>query len=180
MVSKVELDLLEETDTPNAGGPTDENEAAEKGKIQDFFARMPRRKIVGGVILVAFACIVGVSLVVFSGGEQSRVSLDAPRADVTLLRPIENLDSFIIDLSDEHGHYRVLVCDIAIEVEPGKKIGENKAEVRKKTYNALKSKSAYILKTAGYHTMKKEMRDELNRILGGGIQEVYFTKFVIL
>jgi flagellar basal body-associated protein FliL len=24
------------------------------------------------------------------------------------------------------------------------------------------------------------MRDEMNRTLGGGIQEVYFTKFVIL
>jgi flagellar basal body-associated protein FliL len=180
MVSKVELDLLEETDTPIAGGPSDENEPAEKGKFQNFFARMTRRKIVGGCILVAFSCIVVVSLLVFSGSEQSRVSLDTPRADVTLLRPIENLDSFIIDLSDEHGHYKVLVCDIAIEVEPGKRMGENKAEVRKKIYNALKDKSMYILKTAGYHTIKREMRDELNRIMGGGIQEVYFTKFVIL
>lgn len=180
MVSKVELDVLEETDTPIAEGPTDENEPAKKGRLQGFFAWMTRKKIIGAAILFGVSCIVGIFLLVFTAGEKPRVDLDTLHTDVKSLRVIENLDSFIIDLSDEHGHYRVLVCDIAIEVDPGKGIGENKAEVRKKTYNALKSKSAFVLKTAGYNSMKKEMRDELNRILGGGIREVYFTKFVIL
>jgi flagellar basal body-associated protein FliL len=180
MVSKVELDLLDETNTPITEGPTDENEPAKKGRLQGFFAWMTRKKIICAAILFAVSCVVGVSLLMFSAGEKSRVDLGTPRTDVSILHNIENLDSFIIDLSDEHGNYRVLVCDIAIEMDSNKRIAENKAEIRKKTYNALKSKSMHVLKTAGYNTIKKEMRDELNRILGGGIQEVYFTKFIIL
>jgi flagellar basal body-associated protein FliL len=180
MVRKVELDLLEETDAPVPGGPSDENEPEEKRRFQGFFARITRKKIIGAAIFFTVSCIVGVSLLVFSAGEKSRIDLGTPHTDVRLLRNIENLDSFIIDLGDEHGNYRVLVCDIAIEMESDKRIVENKAEVRRKTYNALKSKSKYVLNTAGYNTIKKEMRDELGRILGGGIREVYFTKFVLL
>lgn len=180
MVRKAELDLLEVTDIPIPGGPSDENEPAKKRRFQGFFPWMTGKKIIGAAIFFAVSCIVGVFLLVFSAEEKSRINLDTPRTDVTLLRNIETLDSFIIDLSDEHGNYRVLVCDIAIEMDSDKRIGENKAEVRRKTYNALKSKSTHVLKTAGYNAIKKEMRDELGRILGGGVQEVYFTKFVLL
>jgi flagellar basal body-associated protein FliL len=94
---------------------------------------------------------------------------------------IETLDNFIIDLKDEHGHYRVLVCDITLVMNPDKSISGNKMDARKKTYDALRNKGKYaLISSQSYSIIRKELRDELDRLLGGGIKEVYFTKFVLL
>ena len=180
MVRKVELDLLEEADIPAPEGQGEENKPVQKRRLRDFFARMTKRKIIGAAFLVAVSCIGGISLLMFSAEEKSPVENTTVHPDARLFHAMENLDNFIVDLSDEDGNYRVLVCDIAIEVSPERRIGGNKEEVRKKTYNALKNKAKYALKATGYNTIKKEMRDEMDKIMGGGVKEVYFTKFVLL
>jgi flagellar basal body-associated protein FliL len=94
---------------------------------------------------------------------------------------VATLDNFIIDLTDEQGHYRVLVCDITIVMNPDKNISANKLETRNKAYDALKNKGKYaLISSKSYSIVRKEMRDELDRLLGGGIKEVYFTKFMLL
>jgi flagellar basal body-associated protein FliL len=180
MVRKVELDLLEETDINIPEALSDENQPAKKGRVEGFLAGISRKKIIGAAILFAVSGIVGVSLLMFSAEEKSPIDFGTSLIEAKVIRNIENLDSFVIDLSDENGQYRVLVCDIAVEMNVDKKISDNKAEVRKKTYNALKSKRNYVLKAAGYNTIKKEMRNELDKILGGGVKEVYFTKYILL
>jgi flagellar basal body-associated protein FliL len=66
-------------------------------------------------------------------------------------------------------------------MNPDKNISGNKSELRKKVYNALKNKGTNMLTSSrSYSTIKKEIQDELNGLLGGGIKEVYFTKFMVL
>ncbi len=180
MVRKVELDLLEETDVHIPEVLSDENEPAKKGRLEGFLTGMSRKKIIGAAILFSVSGILGISLLMFSAGQKSPIDLSSSLIEAKVIRNIENLDSFVIDLSDENGQYRVLVCDIAVEMNVDKRISDNKVEVRKRMYTALKSKSNYMLKAANYNTIKKEMRNELDKILGGGVKEVYFTKYILL
>ena len=83
-----------------------------------------------------------------------------------------SLDNFIVDLKDEQGHYRVLVCDITIVMNPDKNISANKLDERKKAYDALKNKGKYVLVLSkSYGIVEKEMRNELDRVMGGGIKK---------
>jgi flagellar basal body-associated protein FliL len=66
-------------------------------------------------------------------------------------------------------------------INPDKNISGDKSELRKKVYNVLKNKGTDVLTSSrSYSTIKKEIQDELNGLLGGGIKEVYFTKFMVL
>jgi len=181
MVRKVELDLLEERDLRGPEGSLEE-ESLEKGKVWRSLKWLIRKKFIAASLLLAFSGIVGISLLTFPAGKDSAKDHNI---ELTEVRPIhtdvENLDSFLVDLKDEHGHYRVLVCDIAIMMNRDEKISGNKSELRKWTYIALKNNGAHVLTSPrAYSTIKKEIRDELNGLLGGGIKEVYFTKFMIL
>ena len=141
-----------------------------------------RKKLIVAAILFTFFCVVGVSLMIFPARNDSHIDSGRELAEV---RPIpenvETLDNFIVDLKDEQGHYRVLVCDITIVMNPDKNISANKLDTRKKAYDALKNKGKYaLISSKSYSIVKKEIQDELDRLLGGGIKEVYFTKFMLL
>jgi flagellar basal body-associated protein FliL len=182
MVRKVELDLLEESDLPGPKGALQEEEPVKNGKGWRSLKWLTRKKIIISALLFTFSGIVGISLVIVTAKKDARIDYGAELTEVKLVyETIENLDNFTIDLRDSNGNYRVLVCDIAIVMNPDKKISENTLEMRKKAYNALKNKGKYILTSSkAYRTVKKEIRDELDGLLGGGVKEVYFTKFILL
>jgi flagellar basal body-associated protein FliL len=181
MVRKVELDLLEEIDLHSPECPLE----GEEGKRKIGWRSLKwliRKKFIAVSLLLAFSGIVGISLLIFPAGKDSGKNHGIEFTEVRSINDnVENLDSFFVDLKDEHGHYRVLVCDIAIMMNPDIKISGNKSELRKKVYNALKNKGTHVLTSSrAYSTIKKEIQDELNGLLGGGIKEVYFTKFMVL
>ena len=182
MVRKVELDLLEESDLPGPEGPLVEEEPAKNGKRWRSPKWLTRKNIIIAALLFTFSSIVGVSLLLFTGKKDSRIDYGTELAEVrSVYDTIENLDNFAIDLRDNNGQYRVLVCDIAIVMNPDKKISGNTLEMRKKAYNTLKNKGKYILTSSkAYRTVKKEIRDELDGLLGGGVKDIYFTKFILL
>jgi flagellar basal body-associated protein FliL len=179
MVRKVDIDLLEELDIPGAEGPLEEGETAGRKKGWKW---LTRKKLIATAILFTFFCVIGVSLMIFPIRDKSHI---APERELVDVRPIseniEALDNFVIDLKDEQGHYRVLVCDITLVMNPDKSLSGNKLDARKKTYDALRTKGKYaLISSKSYSIIRKELRDELDHLLGGGIKEVYFTKFVLL
>lgn len=178
MVRKVDLDLLEETEISGTEGELKENEAAPK----KGWRWLTGRKLIVTALLSTFFCVVCISLVIFSVRKDSPIESGSKLTEVRIIPDnIEILDNFIIDLLDERGRYRVLVCDIALVMGADKNISANKLDTRKKAYDALKAKGKYALVSSkSYSIIRKEMRDELDRLLGGGIKEVYFTKFVLL
>jgi len=179
MVRKVELDLLEEIDLH---GPEGEGEAGKREKGWRLLRWLIRKKFIAASLLLAFSGIVGIFLLIFPAGKDSGKNHGIEFTEVRSINDnVENLDSFFVDIKDEQGRYRVLVCDIAIMINPDKNISGNKSELRKKVYNVLKNKGTDALTSSrSYSTIKKEIQDELNGLLGGGIKEVYFTKFMVL
>ena len=179
MVRKVDIDLLEELDIPGAEGTLEEGETAGRKKGWKW---LTGKKLIATAIFFSFFCVIGVSLMIFPISDKSDVD---PERELVEVRPIseniEALDNFVIDLKDEQGHYRVLVCDITLVMNPDKSLLGNKLDVRKKTYDALRAKGRHALVSSkSYSIIRKELRDELDHLLGGGIKEVYFTKFVLL
>ena len=179
MVRKVDLDLLEELDIPGAEGPLEEEETAGGKKGWKW---LTERKLIATAILFSFLCLIGVSLMIFPFRDKSHIDSERGLVEVgPISENIAALDNFVIDLTDEQGHYRVLVCDIMLVMNPDKSLSGNKLDVRKKTYDALRTKGRYALVSSkSYGIIRKELRDELDHLLGGGIKEVYFTKFVLL
>jgi flagellar basal body-associated protein FliL len=143
---------------------------------------LSRKKLIVTTILFTFFCVIGISLMTIPARNNSHIDSEREFAEVkSIPENTETLDNFIIDLTDEHGHYRVLVCDITIVMNPDKNISANKLDTRNKAYDALKNKGKYaLISSKSYSIVRKEMRDELDRLLGGGIKEVYFTKFMLL
>jgi flagellar basal body-associated protein FliL len=179
MVRKVDLDLLEELDIPGTEGPLEERETAGRKKGWKW---LTGNKLIATAILFSFFCVIGVSLMMFLISDKSHMNSERELVEVRpISENIEALDNFVIDLTDEQGHYRVLVCDITLVMNPDKSISGNKLDVRKKTYDALRTKGKYaLISSKSYGIIRKELRDELDHLLGGGIKEVYFTKFVLL
>ncbi|HVO65620.1 MAG TPA: flagellar basal body-associated FliL family protein [Syntrophales bacterium] len=170
---------MEEKDSRGPEGTLEEQSG---GKVWRSLKWLMRKKFVAASLLAAFLGIAGVFLLIFSTEKDSGTNRGVELTDVRPIHDtIENLNNFLVDLKDERGHYRVLVCDIAIMMNPDKKISGDKSELRKKAYNTLKNRGAHVLtSSSAYSTIKKEIRDEFNGLVGGGIKEVYFTKFVIL
>ena len=179
MVRKVDIDLLEELDIPGPEGTPEEEGKAGRKKGWKW---PTGKKFVATAILFSFLCVIGVSLMIFPVRDKSHIDPERELVEVRLISEnIEALDNFIIDLKDEQGHYRVLVCDVTLVMNPDKSLAGNKLDVRKKTYDALRTKGRYALVSSkSYSIIRKELRDELDHLLGGGIKEVYFTKFVLL
>jgi flagellar basal body-associated protein FliL len=85
------------------------------------------KKIILAAILFFFSGIVGVSLLMFSVKKDARVDHSTEFTEVRSIHEnIENLDSFVIDLRDEHGNYRVLICEITVVVNQDKKFQQTK------------------------------------------------------
>ena len=181
MVSKVELDLLEEIDVQSSEGPSEEK-PGKQGSIRRVIKRITGKKLAISALLLATAGLVVISWQFFSPAKHSGMNRGLEIAEVRPINgTVENLNNFLVDIRDDHGRYRVLVCDIVIAMQPDKKVSGNMSELRKKAYNTLKNKGAYVLTSSNaYGTIKKEVQDELNGFLGGGIKEIYFTKFMIL
>jgi flagellar basal body-associated protein FliL len=179
MVRKVDLDLLEEVDIPRADDPHEGEEAEGRKRGWKW---MMKKKLIVTAILFSFFCVICGSLMIFPAKDDSHIDSGKEFAEVRSIQEnIETLDNFIIDLTDEQGRYRVLVCDITLVMNPDKSILGNKLDARKKTYDALRNKGKYVLiSSKSYSIVRKEMRDELDRLLGGGIREIYFTKFMLL
>ncbi|MGA2331495.1 MAG: flagellar basal body-associated FliL family protein [Syntrophales bacterium] len=179
MARKVDLDLLEELDISCTEGPREGEGAAGKKRGWKW---LTGKKLIVTAILFTFFCVIGVSLMIFRTGSDSHIDSGRELVEVRSIPDnIETLDNFIIDLTDEQGHYRVLVCDITIVMDPDKNISANKLETRKKAYDALKNKGKYaLISSKSYSIVRREMRDELDHLLGGGIKEVYFTRFMLL
>jgi flagellar basal body-associated protein FliL len=179
MVRKVDIDILEELDIPRTEVPHEGEEAAGKKRGWKW---LTRKNLIVTAILSTLFCVIGVSLMIIPARNDSRIDSERELVEVrSIPENIATLDNFIIDLTDERGNYRVLVCDITIVMNPDKDISANKLDTRKKAYDALKIKGKYaLISSKSYSIVRKEMRDELDRLLGGGIKEVYFTKFMLL
>ena len=171
MATKVELDLLELDDLEDAA---EEGAAAEPKK-----RRISLKWISISVFLLL--SVTGTSVWIYlkiqnAGVSKEKVSVVLEAAN------IERFDDFVISMKDDHGNYRVLICDIALELSKDAKISESRVNIRRTIYKAAKKKRIDQVMTHNFRkTLKKAIKFELNNYLGEKIiKQVYFTRFVLM
>ncbi|MBW2632009.1 MAG: flagellar basal body-associated FliL family protein [Deltaproteobacteria bacterium] len=90
----------------------------------------------------------------------------------------EYFNDFVVPLKDSNRKDRILICDVAIELNQGMKLPKERTGLRKIIYKALKELS-------GSPEIRKELQEtikiRLNNFMDDEtIKKMYFTKFVLL
>jgi len=87
-------------------------------------------------------------------------------------------NDFIVLLRDSNRKDRLLICDVAIELNQGMKVSEEIAGLRKIIYKTLKELSG---SPEIGRKLKEAIKNRLNSFMGDEIiKSVYFTKFFVL
>ena len=100
----------------------------------------------------------------------------------------ENFDNFIVYLKDPHAvednqqginrKERILICNVAVELNPGMGLSNERVELRKIIYNTLKEQWDFFKIQS---RSKDEIKIRLNHYMNAeAIKKVYFSKLVVL
>jgi len=94
------------------------------------------------------------------------------------------IKDFMIDLKDNKGNNRVLLCDVAFDVvvDSGQENLEESENVRNIIYRIAQSRGAIALKSIEERKkLKKELAEQLDKMAGKTIvKNVYFLKYFIM
>ena len=93
---------------------------------------------------------------------------------------LEHFNNFAVDYRDDRGNYKVLRCDIALELTQSAKLED--VAIRKVIYRTLQAKTIESLTVAkGKKALKEELKAELDQAIGPrAVKQVYFTRFTLL
>ncbi len=94
-----------------------------------------------------------------------------------------SFDNFTIDLKDPQGNYRILICDVVVELNrPDEMTEERKVVIRKTIYETARKEGLDLLNSSQAHRVfKRQIGTELGSLMGAEtLREVYVTKFVLL
>jgi len=91
---------------------------------------------------------------------------------------LQYFNDFIVHLKDNNRKDRILICDVAIELDRGMKLSKERVGLRKIIYKTLKELSGLSGIRRG---LKEAIQIRLNNFMDDEIiKRVYFTKFVLL
>ena len=186
MVKKVTLDTLdiEETSVSIQEKPLEVKTEEGKPPVRWFVSRWLRLVCIAFVLL---SCVVGLSswwiLSKKTGPPAPVVAVDRPSLSQHD-KNIEFVNDFLIPLKTDHGSQRILMFDLAFELNTGQKslFRENMVRVRNSIYQTVSKKTASIpLGPGGMKFIRGEIIAELGNVLGKDmIKAIYFTRFVVL
>lgn len=186
MVKKVTLDTLdiEETSVSMNEKPPEVTAKEDKPPVRWFVSRWFRLACIAFVML---SCVVGLSSWWMSSRKTAPPS---PVVKVVKSAPfqgkqnIEFVNDFLIPLKADKGNQRILMFDLAFELNTGQqsRFIENMVRVRSSIYQTVSKKTTNIpLSPGGMNVLRDEIIAELESYLGKGtIKTVYFTRFLVL
>jgi len=94
------------------------------------------------------------------------------------------LDGFFIAVHDEQGKPRILQCGIILDIDRKRhrEILEKEVEIRKAIYQTVQKRpSSELLRPDEKRILKKDISDELNKLLGAGaVKAVYLDRYILL
>lgn len=184
MVRKVKLDILEiDPQVQEAEIAMDQEDAApEETPSRDGRGRLGKILVTCSVLFL----LVSIGITVWFQSEKKpdtpttvpSQAVSAPAAAAAFA----HFNDFAVDYRDVHGNYRVLRCDIALELVPGSKAPLENVVIRRVIYRTLQAKSLQSLTVAkGKKALKKDLKTELDKAIGAeAVQQVYFTRFTLL
>ena len=94
------------------------------------------------------------------------------------------IKDFMIDLKDNKGNSRILLCDVAFDIagDSEREKLEGSEDVRNIVYRTAQSRSAVALKSVEERKkLKKELADQLDKLAGKAVvKNVYFINYLII
>lgn len=135
-----------------------------------------------GAGVVALAVVTALGLFMFRG--ETPPEKTAPPPPAVRLTDTLYLKDFVIDCMDGRNTLRVVSCDVAVVLRERCDVSrlEGDQRLREVIYRVTKKNGAGQLAAArNRDKIKREMGEDLNRLLGGPmVRSVYFSKLVIL
>jgi len=186
MVKKVTLTKLdiEETSVSIHEKPLEVKTEEGKPPVRWFVSRWFR---LACIAFVSLSCVVGLSAWWILSQKTG-----PPAPVVTVARPtlsqhnknIEFVNDFLIPLKADDGNQRILMFDLAFELNTGQEglFRENIVRVRNSIYQTVSKKTASLpLGPGGMNFLRGEIIAELVNVLDKGIiKAVYFKSFIVL
>ena len=137
-----------------------------------------------GACGIMLMLIVAVSAGLYLWGSRTDADVEKGTAPQTAaLQRVFPFENFTIDLKDPQGKYKLLICDVVMELNrPDRMTEEKKTVIRKTIYETARKKSPELLSSSQAHRVfKRQISAELNSLMGREvIRDVYVTKFVLL
>ncbi len=91
---------------------------------------------------------------------------------------------FMIDLKDNQGNNRILICDVAFDVaaDSGLEKLEESVDLRNIIYRTAQNRSAVAMKSIEERKkLKKDLADQLDKLAGKAVvKKVYFVNYFIM
>lgn len=139
------------------------------------------------IIMVVAPLTAVITSVTFWFFYEPTILVPAKKMTVTPVKPaiikkgnMALFEGFVIDLEDKKSNTRIVLCDIAIELEGSRDIGaiENRADARNTLYMLLKNRKPQdFLASEGRNRLKEDFKNALNRFFGENIvKNVYFSR----
>ncbi len=184
MKDKAELDVLE---IEHGDDTIPKEDGAESPPVQA--EREPLRQ--GGrlwkkaalIVLLVLALAAALSLWLYSGKEKTEKARGKPPAgSAPVAGPFVSLEKFAVNLKDAQGNYRVLACDVTLEMSRDGLASDRTTELRKIVYRTIREQGARILsEPRSLKPLAKEIEKRVNDALGeGSVRQAYITKFTLL
>lgn len=131
------------------------------------------------VLMAICLCLAFLTCGKAAADEQDGLSNSEGLAESTSLeKKYAYFNNFMVFRTDTRAQNRVLVCDVAIELNPGARLSKDKLELRKFIYKILKCR-VNLIELRGQS--KNKIKTVLNNFMGAEIiKDVYFTKIVLL
>ena len=125
---------------------------------------------------------IGITVWYQLGKKTDKPEVVAPSRAVVHSENLLHFQNFAVDFRDDHGSYKVLLCDVVVELNAGAKLSRDTIDIRKAIYKTLHAMSIENLTAArGKKAIKKDLEMELDQIMGGKIvKQVYFTRFTLM
>ncbi len=186
---RVERDPAEEEpETPSRGAFGDRlrRDVLRRGGIVSAFAawvRHHRGWVYGGCGVLFLLAVAVPAGLYFKGSPLDPSRGKGAEPPSAPLQSVFTFDHFTIDLQDPQGNYRLLICDVVLELNrPDSMTEERKVAIRKTIYETARKKSFDLLGSSQAHRVfKRQIGTELGNLLGPeAIRELYVTKFVLL
>ncbi len=182
MVRKVKLDLLEidPQELKQAEIGTDHEPMSGGSRPVGFWGRFGKIAVTGSLLFLIFS--IGLTVWYHSAKKTAPRVSDTPAPAVFARDDLEHFSNFAIDYKDAQGNYKVLLCDVALELAPGAKLIQETTDTRKVIYKTLQAKTIENITVAkGKKALKKELETELDKSMGGKVvKQVYFTRFTLM
>jgi flagellar basal body-associated protein FliL len=145
--------------------------------------RHHRRWAYGACGIVLLLAVAVPAAFYFKGSRPDTAREKGAETPAVALQSVFSFDNFTIDLKDPQGHYRLLICDVVLELNrPDVMTEERKVVIRKTIYETARKKSPDLLNSSQAHRVfKRQIGTELSSLMGTeSIREVYVTRFVLL